>query len=181
MSSRKRRRTAISCSTRTCSRSRRLRVWFRCSAAPLSGQPAEPGADSVFEQLRVRMRVGRRAAAKQYQRLSLVCPQLVRDARWYDDAVPGANWALFLAESHPAASVGEQVDLLASVVQVGNGRAAGRYDSLGQALVARVSCRNAGQLPDRGAVCRDEGVALLSAHDVHRDKANGAPGGPSGP
>src|SRR5204862_8074102 len=130
MSSRKRRRTTTSCSTRTCSRSRRLRVWYRCSAAPLSAQRAEPGAGSVFEQLRVRMRVGRRAAAKQYQRLSLVCPQLVRDARWYDDAVPGANWALFLAESHPAASVGEQVDLLASVEQVRNGAADGRVDSV---------------------------------------------------
>ena len=102
------------------------------------------------------MRVGRRAAAKQYQRLSLVCPQLVRDARWYDDAIPGANWAFFLAESHPAAPVGKQVDLLASVVQVGDGRAPGRYDRLSQALVARVSGWDAGQLPDRGAVYRDK-------------------------
>ena len=63
------------------------------------------------------MRIGRRAAAQEYQRLSLVCPQFVRDARWYDDAVPGANRGLFVAESYPAAPVGEQIDLLAPVVQ----------------------------------------------------------------
>jgi hypothetical protein len=85
------------------------------------------------------MRVGGRAAAQEYQWFSLVCPQFVRDPRWYDDAVPGANWVLFVAESHPAASAGEQIDLLAAVVKVGNGRAPGRYDRLSQALVARVS------------------------------------------
>jgi hypothetical protein len=78
---------------------------------------------------------------------------------------------LFVAESHPAAPVGEQIDLLAAVVKVGDGRAPGRYDRLSQALGARVSGRSAGQLPDRGAVCRVEGLALLSAHDVHREKA----------
>jgi len=85
------------------------------------------------------MRVGGGAAAQEDQWLSLICPKFVRDPRWYDDAVPGANWVLFVAESHPAASVGEQIDLLASVVKVGDGRAPGRYDRLSQALVARVS------------------------------------------
>ena len=100
---------------------------------------ATKGLYSVFEKLRVRMGVGRRAAAKEYQRLSLVCPQFVRDARWYDDTVPGAHWVLFVAESHPAAPVGEQIDLLAAVVKVGDGRAPRRYDRLSQALVARIS------------------------------------------
>jgi hypothetical protein len=53
------------------------------------------------------MRVGRRAAAQEYQGLSLVRPEFVCDARRYDDAVPGTHWALFLTESHPAAPAGE--------------------------------------------------------------------------
>jgi len=78
----------------------------------------------------------------------------VRDPWWYDDAVPGAHRVLFATESHPAAPVREQIDLLAAVMKVGDGRAAGRYDRLSQALVARVTGRDAGQLPDRGAVYR---------------------------
>jgi hypothetical protein len=145
-------------------------ILLPCPQPSLLGMCPSRSAPSVFEQFRVRMRVGRRAAAQEYQRLSLVRPQFVRNARWYDDAVPGPHWVLLVAESHPAAPVGEQIDLLAPVMKVGDRRAPRRYDRLSQALVARVSRRDTGQLADRGAVCCDEGLPLLSAHDVHRDK-----------
>src|SRR3954470_17332372 len=97
-------------------------------------------------EVRVSVRIRRRAAAEELERLWAGVPELVGRARRDHDRVAGGHVGLLVAQLHPAASAREQVDLLGNLVEVLLGLGAGRHGCLGQALVDRVPGGRAGQL-----------------------------------
>ena len=117
------------------------------------------------------MRIGRCAAAEQYQWLSLVSPQFVGRAWRYHHAVARPHCPLLITEAHSPAPRGEEIYLLGAAMKVGDGGGSGRYDRLSEALVRRVAGRGSGKLADRRAICGDESLTLLSTDDLHRAKA----------
>src|ERR671923_371030 len=120
---------------------------------------------------RVVVRVGRSAAAQEPERLGGRVPELLAHARWDHHAGACLHVALPLAEAHPPASVGEEVDLLALAVEV-LGRLAARVDRrLGKALVDRVSPGRPGHLADLGAVERPERLDLVDLRYAHGGQA----------
>jgi hypothetical protein len=95
----------------------------------------------------------------------------VRSAGRDDDRVAGGDVGLLVAQLHPAAARGEQVDLLGLAVVVLLGVRARRHGRLGEALVDRVAGRRAGQLTDLRAVLRDEGVHAVEPLLAHASEA----------
>ncbi len=97
---------------------------------------------------RVLVRVGGRAAAKEPQRLVTGGPDLVPHARGDDHGIAGPDLALVGRESHAAAPLREEVNLLGLPVEVLHGGAARRNGGLGEALVERRADRASGDLAD---------------------------------
>ena len=132
---------------------------------------------------RVLVRVRRRAAAEQHERLGAVVDELVLGAGRDDDAVAGAD----RAPPRPPRIIrpgarGEEVDLLGRPVVVRLGRRARRHGRLGERLVGRVAGGDAGELADLRAVERDERLALLQPAMSTAGSVTGPPpGGEGGP
>ena len=131
------------------------------------GLPA--GSGGPLDQHRVVVRVRRRAAAEQHQRLLGVVPELVLGARRDRHAVARADLEGLVAELHPPAARGEQVELLGPAVVVRRGRAARRHGGLGQALLVGVLV-----LADLRAVQRGERLELLAVDPPHQPRSRGA-------
>src|ERR671923_255239 len=113
-------------------------TWLSASAGRRSppSPAARAGGSRLFGEDRVLVRVRRRAAAQQHERLVAGVPQLVRKPGRDHDRVAGPHVGLLPAEPHAPRAGGEVVDLL-RLALCGDGVREGRlvqrlhwYDSL---------------------------------------------------